>query len=347
MDKISIQLPDGRISCIYIGKYIRHILQYTVGRKMIILTEQKIYELYKQEFPANVPVVRVEGGEANKTLATIGEITGQLIENGIDRESFIVGIGGGIVCDITGFVASIYMRGLRFGFVPTTLLAQVDAGLGGKNGINFAGYKNMLGVFNQPDFVLCDTSALGTLPARELHAGLAEVVKTALIADNDLFVYLEENVDRILNLDEAVVNHLVKRCVEIKASIVKADEREAGERRKLNLGHTFGHAIEKHSNLLHGEAISIGLCIAARISQKLNLLTENDVQRIDNLLITLKLPVKTAVDKALLLDTITKDKKKQNRYIHFILNDGIGKAKTKLLGFDELGQLVNGISYNL
>ena len=236
-------------------------------------------------------------------------------------------------------MASIYMRGVRFGFVATTLLAQVDASVGGKNGVNHNKYKNILGVFNQPDFVLCDTSSLNTLPPRELHAGMAEVIKTALISDSNMFEYLDANSDKILNLDEKVINLIVKRCVEIKASVVEADEREAGERRKLNLGHTFGHAIEKHGNMLHGEAVSIGLVIAAHISQKLNLLTGEEVSKIEHLLTKFNLPVKTDIEKSLLLDAVTKDKKKHGQSIHFILNNGIGHAKVETLSFDKLNTL--------
>ena len=162
-----------------------------------------------------------------------------------DRASFIVGIGGGIVCDVTGYAASTYLRGLKFGFVASTLLAQVDAAVGGKNGVNWEGYKNMIGVFNQPDFVICDPLLLRTLPRREVLSGMAEVVKHALIADAGLFSYLEENGSGVLDLRPEVMERLVCDSVRIKSSIVNRDEREKGERRLLNFGHTFGHALEK------------------------------------------------------------------------------------------------------
>ena len=343
MNKINVHLDDGRISHIYVGEKIENITQYLDNRKTIIITENTIYELYKNKFPANIAVIKIAGGEKNKTLATISGIVENLIEKGIDRESFIVGIGGGIVCDITGFIASIYMRGLRFGFVATTLLAQVDASVGGKNGVNFNKYKNILGVFNQPDFVICDINMLQTLPPRELRAGLAEVVKTALIADKDMFDYIKTNSSKILGINKNVISFLVKRCVEIKASVVEADEKESGERRKLNLGHTFGHAIEKHSDLLHGEAISIGLMITAKISQKLNLISKADVDRVRDILSLLELPIKIDIDENKLLDAVTKDKKRNSQSIHFVLNQGIGGSIVKNLTFDELNKLYSSI----
>lgn len=339
MNKIEVHLPDGRVSGIFIGESIKHIQHHTHNQNIIVITEANIYEQYQQHFPPNAPIIFIKGGEENKTMATIAHIAERLIELGADRGCYLIGIGGGIVCDITGFAASIYMRGVSFGFVATTLLAQVDASVGGKNGVNFNRYKNMLGVFNQPDFVLCDTGALKTLPMREVKAGLAEVVKTALIADKGLFEYIEQNANNILELNETAINHIVKRSVQIKASVVEADEREAGERRKLNLGHTFGHAIEKHGNLLHGEAVSIGLVIAAQLSHKLNLISEIDVQRIAALLSKLGLPTSTDIDKELLLDAVTKDKKRQNQSVYFILNEGIGCAKVQPLAFNELKHL--------
>ncbi len=188
--------------------------------------------------------------------------------NEIDRTAFIVGIGGGIVCDITGFVASTYLRGVRFGFAATTLLAQVDASAGGKNGVNFSGYKNMVGMFNQPEFVICDPEVLQTLSERDRGCGLAEIVKHAAIADDGLFCYLEENVGEVLALSPPTVRRMVYDSVVIKSEIVNRDEKETGERRKLNFGHTFGHAVEKITGAPHGEAVSIGMMVAARLSAR-------------------------------------------------------------------------------
>ncbi|MDR1170319.1 MAG: 3-dehydroquinate synthase, partial [Prevotellaceae bacterium] len=263
------------------------------------------------------------------------------IDAGADRKSLIVGFGGGIVCDMTGFIASIYMRGIKFGFVPTTLMAQVDASVGGKNGVNCDGYKNMIGVFNQPDFVLCDSKTLKTLPLRELKAGMAEVIKSGLIANSALFSYVEENIDAILNSEKEQIDFIVSQCIGIKAKIVEIDEKESGERKKLNLGHTFGHAIEKHSNnLLHGEAVSIGLVIAAKISELLNLITNEDFIRIKNVLQKTGLPTGTDISPVNLLEAIGKDKKRENDSVHFVLNRGIGNSEIREISFNELAILL-------
>lgn len=339
MHTITIKLPDGRVSKIAIGESLDRLSHFTDGRKTVILTDDHVYQLYLDRFPADVPVIRMPDGEKNKTLPTVHYVISHLIDLGVDRNYFIVGIGGGIVCDLTGFIASIYMRGLRFGFVASTLLAQVDASVGGKNGTNLDGYKNMVGVFNQPDFVICDTSMLNTLAPREVRAGVAEVVKCALIADSELFEYIVQNKDRILAMDKMVIDHLVRRSVEIKAAVVEADERETGERRKLNLGHTFGHAIEKHGKLLHGEAVSVGMVIAANMSLKLGFLTSEQLARITDLLKALKLPVATDIPKESLLEAIGKDKKKQGAGLHFVLNKGIGAAEVRKLSYEEIAAI--------
>ena len=333
-----IKLPDGSVSSILTDESIASLPARLNGEQVFVLTDSRVHSLYGKAFPRNAGVIVLPAGEKNKTLETVYSAIHQLIELGADRKSFVLGIGGGIVCDITGFVASIYMRGLRFGFVPTTLLAQVDASVGGKNGVNCDGYKNMIGVFNQPEFVLCDVNLLETLDPRELRAGLAEVIKSALIADASLFEYLEKNIESILGLDRKQLCFIVERSVAIKAQIVEADEREAGERKKLNLGHTFGHAIEKQSNnqFLHGEAVSIGMRMAAEVSKRLGLLSETDLQRILNLLERTGLPLSSDIPQAALMEAVGKDKKKHGDRLSFVLNKGIGKAEIRELRRDEL-----------
>jgi 3-dehydroquinate synthase len=209
-------------------------------------------------------------------LETVTTIFNQLVDMEVDRSTLILGIGGGIVCDIAGFVASTYMRGTPFGFVSTTLLSQVDASVGGKNGVNFGGYKNMVGVFNQPEFVVCDMMLLKTLPFREIQCGFAEIIKHGAIADHRMLDFIENHRDAALDLESRIVEHLVYRSVEIKAGVVTRDEREKGERRKLNFGHTFGHAIEKLTGIPHGEAVGIGMVMAAALSVKKGLLSPVD-----------------------------------------------------------------------
>ncbi|RPH88082.1 MAG: 3-dehydroquinate synthase, partial [Desulfobacteraceae bacterium] len=245
-------------SRIQVGESFGQLSVCLPAGQVIRLTDSNVRRYYPKEFEAEA-VIEIGTGEKIKELETLRYIYERLVELQADRFSFLVGLGGGIVCDLTGFAASTYMRGISFGLVPTTLLAQVDAGVGGKNGVNFSGYKNMIGTFNQPEFVLCDPHFLKTLPSREISCGLAEMVKTAAIDDQALFSFLEKNVQPTLRLDPQILETLVYRSLAIKAGIVTRDTREKGERRRLNFGHTLGHALEKVTGLSHGEAISLGM----------------------------------------------------------------------------------------
>jgi 3-dehydroquinate synthase len=258
------------------------------------------------------------------------------LEFGTQRSSFILGIGGGIVCDITGFVASTYLRGVRFGFVSTTLLSQVDASVGGKNGVNFEGYKNMVGVFNQPEFVICDMDLLRTLPENELVNGFGEIVKHAAIGDKNMFAYIEAQYEKALALNPEVIEKLVYDSVVIKSDVVNRDETETGERRKLNFGHTFGHAIEKTLQAPHGEAISVGMVVAAALSVKRGLLSQKKADRLTGLLKKLKLPTSFNINISDVLDALGKDKKREGNSIHFILLEDIGKAVIREIPINEL-----------
>jgi 3-dehydroquinate synthase len=288
-------------------------------------------------------VIEIANGETVKTLESVEEICSKLAELEADRSSFIVGIGGGVVCDITGFVASIYMRGVRFGFVSTTLLSQVDASVGGKNGVNLGGYKNMVGVFNQPEFVICDMSLIKTLPERELLSGYAEVVKHAVIGNPTLFSYLEENYEKGLAVDNSIIKRVVSDSITLKASIVSRDETEKGERRKLNFGHTLGHAIEKTLGVSHGEAISVGMVMASRLSAQMGYLSQEDAERIEILLKKLKLPVGLPLNRQNLLDAIRKDKKRSGSRVHFVFLKRIGHAFVEKISIHELGEAVKDL----
>jgi 3-dehydroquinate synthase len=312
-------------SRIIFGDSISNITSYLPSGKVVIITDEHVYQHQGHNFP-DFPVIIIQPGEQNKTLASLEHIFAKLIEEEADRSTFVLGIGGGIVCDVAGFAASVYMRGLRFGFVATTLLSQVDASVGGKNGVNFNAFKNMLGVFNQPEFVLCDYSLLNTLPDREFTAGFAEVIKAAAIRDESLFTYLEKNASRALQRDPLVLHELVSRSVKIKASVVEADEREKGERRLLNFGHTFAHAIEKLSGVPHGEAVSIGMVLAANLSVRAGLLDVKASNRLSNLLVDFRLPVKPGVPVINLVAPMKQDKKREDLHIHFILLNAIGEA---------------------
>ncbi len=340
METITLNTDSG-LSRILIGERLENLQRYIPVAKPIIITDVNVGKLYPLDSMA-AEVITIGSGVGIKTLDTVQEIYAQLLSSRADRSSFIVGMGGGIVCDIAGFVASTYLRGVRFGFVATTLLAQVDASVGGKNGVNFQGYKNMVGLFHQPEFVICDPELLKTLPPKEISCGLAEIVKHGAIADADLFAYLEQHAEDILALDRPVIEKLVLASVRIKSSIVNRDETEKGERRLLNFGHTFGHAIEKVTGVAHGEAVSMGMVIASALSVKRGLLSAEEDQRLRVVLKNLKLPTRLETRSQKMLDAITKDKKRTGDRVHFVLLNGIGNARVDQLTMQELKDTLNG-----
>ncbi len=326
-------------SNILIGESLQNLQKYIASEQVVIITDSNVRRLYGKDFPP-YEIIEIGMGEKIKNLDTVKTIYGKLLELEMDRSSFIVGIGGGVVCDIVGFAASTYLRGLRFGFVSSTLLSQVDASVGGKNGVNFEGYKNMVGVFNQPAFVICDMNLLKTLPEREVLCGLAEVVKHAAIGETNLFSYLEKHYKRVLQLDEEVIEKIVYDSVLIKSSIVNKDEKEKGERRKLNFGHTLGHALEKTTGAPHGKAVSAGMVAASALSEKKGYLSREDKERIEALLKKFQLPTRVQLDGKRLLDAVRKDKKREGEKINFVLLQGIGKAVVEKISVKELETLV-------
>ncbi len=330
------------ISRIFIGERLQNLQKYTDSRQVVIITDRNVRNHYSKDLPSCY-IIEIGTGETMKNLDTVQRIYLDLLRLGADRSFFIVGIGGGVVSDITGFVASTYLRGLRFGFVSSTLLSQVDAGVGGKNGVNLMGYKNLVGTFNQPEFVICDTDLLKTLPEKEVRCGLAEVVKHACIGDACLFSYLEAHYKKALALDRDVMEKIIHDSVVIKSSIVNRDERESGERMKLNFGHTLGHAIEKTTGIPHGEAVGFGMLVASRLSFKRGWLSEREVTRIEALLKKLNLPTRLKVDGNLVIEAMTKDKKRSSESLNFVFLHGIGKAFVEQIPIKELGAGINEI----
>lgn len=326
-------------SQILIGESIDNLKNYISNGKLFIITDGNVKRLYSDRFPI-APLYCIEPGEISKNFQTTIDIYRWLLENNADRSSFIVGIGGGVVCDMAGFVASTFMRGVNFGFVATTLLAQVDASVGGKNGIDLDGYKNIIGTFNQPKFVICDISMLKTLSAIEFANGMAEVVKHALISDKLMFDDIEKNRTGILALNEGLIEYLVTRSVKIKASIVEADEREHGLRRVLNLGHTWGHAVEKLTSIPHGQAVSIGLVFAANLSVEKGLLSIEERDRLENILSNFGLPTKTDANPKHIFEVLQKDKKRENEFVHFVLMKGIGNVEVERFNLKELEKYI-------
>lgn len=323
-------------SRIMVGESLAHFPRYITNKNSVIITDTNVNSFYHQQFPAQIPVIQIGCSDNIKNLQTIETIYQHMLELEVDRSWFVVGIGGGVVCDIAGFVASTFMRGLPFGFVSSTLLSQVDASVGGKNGVNFAGYKNIIGVFQQPLFVICDLQLFNTLPRPELINGMAEVVKHAAIANSEMFSFLETHYHDALQLNPEVLERLVYDSITIKATIVEKDEREKGERRKLNFGHTFAHALEKSMHLPHGAAVSLGMVLAANLSVRKNLLSQAEADRVMVLLDHLGLPVKITVNREHIRDAIRHDKKRDGEKLHFILLKSIGQAVIAEITITEL-----------
>ena len=288
---------------------------------------------------SQVHEVVLPDGEAHKDWQTLNLIFDTLLQRGCDRKTVLFALGGGVVGDMTGFAAASYMRGVPFVQVPTTLLSQVDSSVGGKTAINHPLGKNMIGAFYQPQLVVCDLATLETLPARELSAGLGEIIKYGPIADMQFFEWLEQNMDGLLRRESGLLMHAVKRSVEIKAWVVGQDEKESGLRAILNFGHTFGHAIEAgmgYGNWLHGEGVAAGMVMAAELSQRLGMVDASFVLRLRTLIERAGLPVRGAVideqdNAGRYLDLMRVDKKSEAGEIRFVLIDGPGKAVMRSL----------------
>jgi 3-dehydroquinate synthase len=279
----------------------------------------------------SLEVLFFPGGEANKRLSTVEGLAEQMVERGADRTSMVIGFGGGIVTDVSGFLAAIFMRGIPILQAPTTLLAQVDAGTGGKTGVNLVSGKNLLGSFHQPIAVLIDPDVLATLPPREYRAGLFEVIKCGIIRDRNLFDVLDHQRDDVLALEPAVTDQLIAGAVKIKAEVVTADEREGDLRRILNFGHTIGHAIEAETayvRLLHGEAVAWGMLAATRIAELTGTLKGVDADRIARVIHSYgPLPAISDLHPERLLARLSNDKKTMQGKVHFVLPTAIGAVK--------------------
>jgi 3-dehydroquinate synthase len=304
------------------------------GRKIAVVTDRNVARIHAKALRVlfgESPTLAVAAGEGSKSVAELGRVLEFLAACGLDRSGVVFAAGGGVVGDLAGFAAACYLRGIDYYQVPTTLLAMVDSSVGGKTGVNLKAGKNLAGAFHQPHGVFIATGFLRTLPAREFAAGAAEVIKTALLGDGELFTKLEQSP---LSPGDARLAGVVRRCCEIKAGIVEADERErAGEggRALLNLGHTFGHAIEQvtgYAQYLHGEAVAVGLCAAARLSRRLGLIPDSDVARVEATVAAHALPVRvrTALSIASLMAVAARDKKARGGSPRFVVLKAVGRA---------------------
>ena len=307
----------------------------TDARQICVVTNEVVAPLYLKPVQdalrgRAVETVILPDGERHKTLATFKTVIDRLIDSRFHRDSCLIALGGGVIGDLTGYAAASYQRGIDFVQIPTTLLAQVDSSVGGKTAVNHERGKNMIGAFHQPVAVLADLGTLASLPPRELSAGLAEVIKYGIIVDAEFFTWLEAHIEELRGLDASALTHAIRRSCEIKAAIVAEDEREHGRRALLNLGHTFGHALEalgRYERWLHGEAVAIGTALAARTSLALGWLRPSDVERIERLLTRAGLPTRASgIDPDELLDAMRGDKKADRVGLKLILVEALGRS---------------------
>lgn len=341
---LKVALPNGRSYPIFIGSGVLNqpefLAPYLTGKQFCIVTNTTVAQYYEQRIrkmlggirsDAHISAVHLPDGESYKTLDTLATIFDTLLQDRHNRKTTLIALGGGVVGDMAGFAAATYQRGVDFVQIPTTLLSQVDSSVGGKTGVNHPLGKNMIGAFYQPRAVLIDTDVLQTLPARELAAGLAEVIKYGLIADEDFFVWLEANIDALNSRDTEALTYAIRRSCEIKAEVVGQDEFEGGIRAILNLGHTYGHAIETemgYGTWLHGEAVAAGMVMACELSVALGWLSQDILERARRLIARAHLPVappqKMTAEN--FLAHMSVDKKVLDGSIRLVLLQGCGKA---------------------
>ena len=343
MATVKVPLDDRsyqiRIDPRLLGQTGKLCSRLKLGLRCVIITDENVGPLYARAMQAsleeagfNAEIVTLPAGEKAKDLKIINEVYDRLTELRIERKSFVVALGGGVVGDAAGFIAATYLRGIPFVQVPTTLLAQVDSSVGGKVGVNLKAGKNLVGAFYQPQIVLCDLDTLKTLPEREFRAGMAEVIKYGIIYDAGLFRQLEKEMPRLLLREPELLARVVARCCEIKAEVVGQDEKESGLRAILNFGHTIGHAIEAvsgYGKYLHGEAISIGQVLEAEISRHVLGLAESDVKRIRDLFTAAGLPtkIKLGTNREKFFDAMAVDKKSSGGEVKFVLAEKIGRVQ--------------------
>jgi len=315
------------------------LISHIRAKRVCIVTNDVVAPLYLQTLKSRlegfiVDEVILPDGEAEKSLANFDVIMSHLLEHEHGRDTTLIALGGGVIGDITGFAAACYQRGIDFIQIPTTLLSQVDSSVGGKTAVNHPLGKNMVGAFYQPKAVFIDIDSLATLPEREFNAGMAEVIKYGILGDKDFFLWLEENVDAIKSADKKILARMIEKCCQCKADIVASDETEAGVRALLNLGHTFGHAIEAeqgYGKWLHGEAVATGMVLAAKLAIAMNLLEASELRRIELLISAFDLPVDAPSDMGFteFIRHMRRDKKNIAGKLRFIVPTAIGQSEIR------------------
>ena len=322
---------------IHFASGISHLKKITDPKATVVITDENVFNAHTKRFKGWNTIV-LKPGEEFKVQATVDAVIEKLIEMEADRKTTLVGVGGGVITDITGYVASVYMRGIRFGFIPTSILSLVDASIGGKNGIDVGVYKNMVGVIRQPAFILHDMVFLNSLPQVEWENGFAEIIKHACIKDAAMFEGLERNSLKTYQGRQTNICELIQRNTIIKSKVVQKDEFEKGERRLLNFGHTLGHALETQYELLHGQAISIGMTYACHISEQLTGFKQTE--KVVGLLDKYNLPTYASFNKQKVFEVLKMDKKRERKEMNYVLLEKIGKGVVKSISLKQLEKIV-------
>ncbi len=342
MTKKRIQFSSSATT-FYFNASFEYLETMTSKDSTVLLTDENVFAKHKKRFKGWQTIV-IKAGEQYKNQTSVDDVIGQLIALGADRKTTLVGIGGGVITDIAGYVAGVYMRGIAFGFVPTSILAMVDACIGGKNGVDVGVYKNMVGLIRQPHFLLYDYSLLKSLPKQEWVNGFAEIIKHAAIKDAAMFKLLEQHSLSDFQKDEALLSKLIQQNAVLKSKVVVEDEFETGERKLLNLGHTLGHAIENDYGLPHGFAVSIGMVIAAHISEQYTGFSASE--KLVSVLKKYGLPTFLQFNKDKALRNMMSDKKRFKKELHYVLLEKIGKAVVKPITIEELLPIITQFSYD-
>ncbi len=324
----------------YLAYGISHLKKITDPKTTVIITDENVFNAHTKRFKGWNTIV-LKPGEEYKVQATVDAVIEKLIEMEADRKTTLVGVGGGVITDITGYVAAVYMRGLKFGFVPTSILGLVDASIGGKNGIDVGVYKNMVGVIRQPSFILHDMGFLNSLPPAEWENGFAEIIKHACIKDAAMFTELERNTLKTYSGKQKNICELIQQNAIIKTKVVQKDEFERGERRLLNFGHTLGHALETQYELLHGQAISIGMTYACHISEQLAGFKQTE--KIVSVLEKYNLPTYASFNKQKVFDVLKMDKKRERKDMNYVLLEKIGKGVVKSISLKQLEKIISAL----
>ena len=337
MKKVTYKFSNALVDYYFDGS-ITYLKKIVDAKNAIIITDENVYKHHQSKLK-DWNVIVLKAGEEYKVQSTVDSVIEELIALQADRKTTLIGIGGGVVTDMTGYVASVYMRGIPFGFIPTTVLAMVDASIGGKNGIDVGIYKNMVGIIRQPKFLLYDLNFLNTLPQPEWENGFAEIIKHACIKDAAMFKLLDETSLSTYQAKKNLMSELIKRNVLIKTKVVQKDEFEKAERRLLNFGHTLGHALENQYELSHGQAIAIGMTYACHISEQLTGFSQT--AKVVKLLEQYGLPTYASFNKKKAIEVLKMDKKRERKEMNYILLEKIGKGLVRSIEVKELESIIN------